>query len=283
MTVHSCMPEFLWTSDCHLDHASPDARAAFRARLVGHAATPLLLTGDSSIAETLVSDLEFLADAVHGPLYFVLGNHDHYGSSIAAVRDAVLELGGRRPGVHWLPPAGPVLLDETTALVGVDGWADGRAGDPLTTPLVLNDDRLIAEIAAQTGRPAKLAVKRALADADAARLKVLLERAVAASATTILIATHVPPFVEALPRTGRLSHPHWQPLLVCAATGQVIRQFAGDHPDRNFMILCGHTHAATDVTVMPNLQCRVMGARYGEPRLLVPFIVFNPDSSCASS
>jgi Icc protein len=259
------MPELLWASDCHLDHASPDTRAEFRARLASLAGASLVVTGDISTAATLIADLEFLAEGAPRPVYFVLGNHDHYGSSIAAVRDAVLELGIRRPAIQWLPPAGVVLLDKTTAQVGVDGWADGRYGDPLGTPLVLNDDRLIAELAEQPARSGKLAVRRALAQADAARLTTLLERATATAATTIVIATHVPPFLEALPRTGRLAHPHWQPLLVCAATGQAITECAARFPDRHFLVLCGHTHAATDVMVTPNVRCRVMGARYGEP------------------
>ena len=261
------MPGLLWTSDIHLDHASAEVRERFATRLREATETALLVTGDISVASRLVVDLEFLADAVAAPLYFVLGNHDHYGSSVAAVRDAVIALGVRRPEIQWLPPAGVVELGDKTVLIGVDGWADGRHGDPATTPLVLNDDRLIAEIAAQSGRATKLAVKRALADADAARLAVLLERATA-TATQIIVATHVPPFVEAMPKSGRLAHPHWQPLLVSGATGAVLRRFAAENPEITCTVLCGHTHAATDTLVMPNLRCRVMGARYGEARLM---------------
>ncbi len=261
MAVPFLVPETLWTSDCHLDHTSAHIRAAFGDRIAQRPGTPILVTGDISVASRVVTDLEFLADSGQRQLYFVLGNHDHYGSSVAAVRDAVLNLGVRRPEIQWLPPAGVVSLDETTALVGVDGWADGRCGDPLTTPLRLNDDRLIAEIAAQSTRPRKLAVKQALADADAARLEVLLERAVATSARKILVATHVPPFLEALPRAGRLAHRDWRPLLVCAATGTVISQFAATHPGPEFLVLGGHTHAATDVTIAANARCRVLGAR----------------------
>lgn len=267
MAVHFFMLQFLWASDVHLDHVSAKARAALAQQLRAADGAVLILTGDVSFASRLIADLEFLADAAARPLYLVLGNHDHYGASVAGVRDAVIELNNRRGDIQWLPPAGVVQLDEVTALIGVDGWADGRHGDPLDTPLILNDDRLIGEIAAQSGRSAKLAIKRVLADADAARLTVLLERAVAA-VHTIIVATHVPPFIEALPTTGRLAHPHWLPLLVSGATGTVLRQFAARHPDKTFTVLCGHTHAATDVMVMPNLRCRVMGARYGEPKVV---------------
>jgi 3',5'-cyclic AMP phosphodiesterase CpdA len=259
------VPTILWTSDPHLDHASDLAREEYRNRLRDAPGAVLVSTGDTSVKSRLSADLEFLADAAARPLYLVLGNHDHYGGSVAAVRDGVAALGERRPDIRWLPPAGVVSLDPETALIGVDGWADGRHGDPLTTPFVLNDDRLIAEIAAQQTRTAKLAVKRALADADGRRLLVLLDRAVT-TARTIVIATHVPPFVEALPGSGPLAQTGWLPLLVCDATGTVIRRAAAQHPDHNFLVLCGHTHAATDVRIAANLRCVVAGARYGEPR-----------------
>jgi predicted phosphohydrolase len=256
------MPQLRWASDIHLDHLAPAARERFAQELAA-GGPALLITGDISNAPRLEADLEFLADAAAAPIYYVLGNHDHYGASVASVRDAILALSARRPDIQWLPPTGVVTLDETTALIGVDGWADGRHGDPLATPLVLNDDRLIAELAAQSTRRAKLAVKQALADADAARLAVLLERATAA-AKSVIVATHVPPFVEALPASGRLADPDWQPILVCGATGNVLRQFAARHRDQAFTVLCGHSHVEMDVTIAPNLRCRVMGARYGD-------------------
>lgn len=254
----------LWTSDLHLDHASAPVRESLLNGMRDSSGDVLVVTGDTSVARRLVSDLEIIADAAARPLYFVLGNHDHYGGNVAAVRDAVLALAARRPDIRWLPPAGVVALNSGTALVGVDGWADGRHGDPRHTRFVLNDDRLIGELAALDSRRAKLVVKQTLADADAQRLQALLDRAVA-TATTVVIATHVPPFPEALPKTGRLADPDWLPILVCGATGAVIRITAAAHPDRQFLVLCGHTHVPMDVRISANLRCIVAGARYGQP------------------
>lgn len=255
-----------WASDLHLDHADPSAVASLHSALRQTAGAPVILTGDLSTAPRLVDDLRRLADAARAPLWFVLGNHDHYHGSVASVRDAVIALAEKDRAIRWLPPAGVVMLDDATALVGVDGWADGRHGNALTTPLVLNDDRLIAEVAAQGDRLGRLAVRRALADGDAARLATLLGRA-AATATTIVVATHVPPFVEALPATGRLSRVEWHPLLVSGASGRVLREFAASHPDHRVEVLAGHSHAARDIRVLPNLRCRVAAARYGAPRV----------------
>lgn len=261
------MTRIRWATDLHLDHADPSAVMAFLHALRQEPDLPVILTGDLSTAPRLVDDLRRLADASAAPLYFVLGNHDHYHGSVGAVRDAVIALSETHPAIQWLPPAGVVALDTETALVGVDGWADGRVGNPLTTPLVLNDDRLIAEVAAHPDRISKLAVKRALADADAGRLATLLSRA-AAAFRRIVVATHVPPFVEALPATGRLARPEWQPLLVSGATGMVLRRFAAAHPDHRLTVLAGHSHSATDVPLAPNLRSRVAAARYGRPTVV---------------
>jgi predicted phosphohydrolase len=256
----------LRAADLHLDHVTSDGRDTLRATLRELPGQAVILTGDLSIARRLVPDLEFIADAAERPIYFVLGNHDHYGSGVAAVRDAVAEVNVRRPDITWLPPAGAVDLGDGIALVGVDGWSDGRFGDPLTTPLRLNDDKLIAEIAGFASRQGKLAVKRELAEGDATRLAVLLDRAIAV-APRVIVATHVPPFAEVLPTTGRLADPAWLPLLVCGATGAVLQRFAAAHPAHDFTVWCGHTHVAADVAIARNLRCVVSGARYGAPMI----------------
>jgi predicted phosphohydrolase len=256
----------LWATDLHLDHAGADARAILLAQLRAAGADHLIITGDISLAPRFAADLVDIADAARCPLWYVLGNHDHYGASIGRVRDSAAALAERRTDIRWLPPTGVVSLDRDTALVGVDGWADGRVGDALTTPLVLNDDKLIAELAAQDSRRAKVAVKQALADADALRLTTLLDRA-AGIATRLIVATHVPPFLEALPTRGRLSHPAWQPLLVCGATGAVLKRFAVAHPGIDITVLSGHTHVEWRAELASNLRVRVGGARYGSPRV----------------
>lgn len=256
-----------WSTDLHLDHLAPAARETFLAQVSSVPADGWIVTGDTATAATLVASLDALGDASGGPIWFVLGNHDHYGGGVGTVRDAVLALAARRPAIRWLPPAGVITLPDGVGLVGVDGWADGRHGDPLTTPLVLNDDRLIDELAAQPTRLARLAVKRALADADAARLERLLAQAVGTH-RRIVVATHVPPFPEALPPTGRLARPEWLPLLVSGATGEVLRRTAAAYPEHRFLVLAGHSHAARDVLVRPNLRCVVGGARYGAPAIV---------------
>ncbi len=253
-----------WCADIHLNLARPEAEARFLDALRQHRGEPVVICGDISTAIGLVPALERIADAILRPIAFVLGNHDHYGGSVAGVRDAVRALNARRPEITWLPPAGPVRLDTDTVLVGVDGWADGRYGDGLGTPLRLNDDRLIAEIAAQPHHSHRLAARRVLADADAARLDVLLGEAIDL-ARHVVIATHVPPVIDVLPDHGRLSSPDWWPILACGATGATIRARARQHPRHRFTVMAGHTHVAADVLIGANIRVVTNVARYGAP------------------
>ncbi len=258
------MTQLTWCADIHLDHAEPAAIQGFLGTLRETFPKTVVICGDISTSQRIAADLVRIADAVECPIHFVLGNHDHFHGAVSGVRDTVLELGRADPRIQWLPPAGVVTLDPTTALIGVDGWADGRHGNPGTTPLRLNDDRLIAELAGQPDRLHRLAVKRALADADAERLATLIDRA-AESAERIVIATHVPPFPEVLPRSGHLATPEWLPLLVCGATGAAIRSAAERHADRRFVILAGHTHVAADLEILPRVRIITRAARYGTP------------------
>ncbi|MEO5826269.1 MAG: metallophosphoesterase [Gemmatimonadales bacterium] len=253
-----------WCADIHLNLARPEAEARFLDALRKHRGEPVVICGDITTSRHLVPALERIADAVARPIAFVLGNHDHYGGSVAGVRDTVRALNARRPEITWLPPAGAVRIDEDIVLIGVDGWADGRYGDGLGTPLRLNDDRLIAEIAAQPDHAHRLAARRVLADADAARLDALLEEAIGL-ARHVVIATHVPPVIEVLPQRGRRSSPDWWPILACGATGTRLRDRARRHAGHRFTVLAGHTHVAADVIVAANLRVLTNSARYGAP------------------
>src|SRR5687768_3888091 len=71
-----------WATDIHLDFLDDDGVRRFAAELAAPRADALILSGDLSHAEVLEHHLRLLAQGVPGPIYFVLGNHDYYGSAI---------------------------------------------------------------------------------------------------------------------------------------------------------------------------------------------------------
>lgn len=53
----------------------------------------------------------------------------------------------------------------------------------------------------------------------------------------------------------------------CAATGRVIIECAGRHPDAYFLVLCGHTHGKGYFEPAGNVAVHTAGAKYGNPVL----------------
>jgi hypothetical protein len=104
-----------------------------------------VITGDISEAKTIEQDLAAIESRLSFPIYFVLGNHDFYNGSIAAVRKVVAGLCRRSRRLHYLSDEGVIPLNETTALVGHDGWADGRLGDYAGSTVELTDYTVIEE------------------------------------------------------------------------------------------------------------------------------------------
>src|SRR5688572_22159487 len=69
-----------WLTDIHLNFLEDDARRDFAAAVAATGADGVVVTGDIAEAESLVPMLEELAEVVARPVWFVLGNHDFYGS-----------------------------------------------------------------------------------------------------------------------------------------------------------------------------------------------------------
>ena len=254
-----------WATDVHLNFLAAIGIDAFCEGLARQEADAILLTGDIAEGPSLASLLSLVAAELKTTIYFVLGNHDYYRSSIPRVREAVTALSARSPWLVYLPAAGVVKLSREVALVGVDGWSDGRFGDYARSPIMLNDYLLIAELAG-LGKAARLDRLHGLGDAEAEHLRGPLAEALAGHAR-VLVATHVPPFKEACWHDGKVSNDDWLPHFSCQAVGEVLREAALKRPERKIRVLCGHTHSAGTAEILPNLKVMTGGAEYGEPRV----------------
>ncbi|MGK3982814.1 metallophosphoesterase [Sorangium sp. So ce136] len=252
-----------WATDVHLNFLSREDLAHFCSTLAATPSDAVLFTGDIAEAASLRPLLETVARAIERPLYFVLGNHDFYRGSIAAVRAEAAELSAASPWLRWLPSIPPVELGPDTALIGHDGWADARLGDYQRSPVMLNDYVLIEELAS-LGRARRREALHRLGDEAAAYLRRVLPEALERY-RRVIVATHVPPFKEACWHEGQISNDDWLPHFTCKATGEAIREAAEQHPERRIEVLCGHTHGAGVAQILPNLVVRTGGAEYGEP------------------
>ena len=252
-----------WATDIHLEFLTPKDLTSFCVTLAESKAEAFLLSGDISHARGLDTHLRILERILERPVYFVLGNHDFYHGSIAAVRDRMSRVTATSPYLRWLPATGAVPLGPETGLVGHDGWADGRLGDYAGSGVRLNDYRLIEDL---TGLEpsARLIKLQSLGDEAANYFRQRLPEALARWRRIILL-THVPPFAEAAWRQGRISDSDWLPHLTCKAVGDVLLETMREHPAHEMLVLCGHTHSPGEAAILPNLRVVTGGARYGDP------------------
>lgn len=252
-----------WATDIHLNFVSPAQVDAFCDRLLDGHPDVVLLAGDIAEGHNLEALLGRVASRLRRPIYFVLGNHDFYRSDIAFVRERMRALTAESAHLRWLPAVGVVPLTDTCALVGHDGWGDGRLGDPDGSRVELADWALIQDFRGLS-RSDRLKKLHALGDEAAAHLRPALLAALARCAR-VLVLTHVPPFREATWHEGRPSADDWLPWFSCKAVGDMLLDVMHTHPEHHALVMCGHTHSAGEVAVLPNLSVRTGGAVYGAP------------------
>jgi hypothetical protein len=264
------MKTIAWATDVHLTMLERPDVDRFCREVGASGAECLLLGGDISEAKDLVRWLEYLDERLEPPIYFVLGNHDYYGSDIDTVHRRVRALSPS--GLQWLPDAGCVRLSAKVGLVGHGGWGDMRLGD-VERFTILTDYLAIADLSAAVDRDDLLSgfTKRgplrqklaSLGDAAAASLRPALLEAVQAY-PRVLVLMHVPPFREACWHLGTISEEDWLPGFTCKAIGDLLLETAQAHPDCHLTVLCGHTHGRGYVRVRPNLDVHTEEADYGE-------------------
>jgi predicted phosphohydrolase len=253
-----------WMTDIHLNFVhSASVKALVSETRAAHP-DAVLIGGDIGAADSACLLLEDLAAQLDLPVFFVLGNHDFYHGSIAAVRAEAAELSKRLPRLTWLTATGVIALTTRTALVGHDGWGDGGFGNVTTTPVLLNDFVLIEELRNSGGELP--AVLRKLGEEAASHFRTVLPEALRTH-EHIIALTHVPPFREACWHEGRLSDDDWLPYFACRAAGAELRRQMSANPHRSLTTLCGHTHGSGECRVLPNLTVLTGGAEYGRPRL----------------
>jgi 3',5'-cyclic AMP phosphodiesterase CpdA len=258
-----------WVTDIHLDFLSAIQTDRFFAQIAETGADGVVVGGDIALAASVEPLLRRMGRVVGKPVWFVLGNHDFYGGSIAAVRETAAAL-SREGSVVWLGGADVVELSPRAALVGHDGWGDARLGNAAGTPVLLNDFVLIAELAG-ADRADLTARLRRLGDEAAAHVARVLPEALERY-NQVLVLTHVPPFRQACWHRGSYSDDDWLPYFTCKALGDVLLSEAARRPNRQITVLCGHTHSAGECHPLPNLRVVTGAAEYGRPTVQQPVL-----------
>jgi Icc protein len=259
------MKQIAWITDIHLNFLKLPEVEVFYQKIAEREPCALLVGGDIGDANSIKTYLQIFEDRFCCPIYFVLGNHDFYHGSIKGVRLEMEKFSIHTHRLHWLPSAGIVPLSKKTCLIGCESWADGRLGNYKQSRVMLNDYLLIKELNG-LDPDTRLDKLKSLADKAAVELGELLPQALDCF-EYVIILTHVPPFRDACCYEGKISGDDWLPHFSCKSVGDVLLKIMPSYSDRSVTVLCGHTHDAGQIKILPNLHVRIGGAEYGNPCL----------------
>jgi 3',5'-cyclic-AMP phosphodiesterase len=253
--------KFLWYSDTHFNFTLPWTRHNFVNKIKEESPAGLILSGDIACGLTIENTLRFFAKKIENfPIYFVLGNHDYYGTSFKATIDAVKRLTKEYPWLHWLTDHDIIEISEDVAIIGDDGWYDARLGNPIY--IAYNFDWImVSEFRQLKTFEDKFMYGQRLADESTKRIKAKLLKALE-KYKTVYILTHMPPWAEASRGVGSEIGEFWLPYNINSGLGKMIEEVMLEHDNKNVNVLAGHTHVPAIVHVQHNIECLVQGGKY---------------------
>jgi predicted phosphohydrolase len=262
-----------WLSDIHMDHLEPYRRQVLLDDLTHSSAEAFVITGDISVGSRLLQDLEDLRASTGKPIYYVLGNHDYWFSSTAAVRKLTLGLAQKNVNFLHMNHVPFVSLNKQTALVGHDCWYDCRNGvGGLASNFAMMDWGLMGDYAGFASyasdklsifdKASIVKVSSDLADEGVMHIRQGIDAALAEGHRRIVVLSHIPPFEESHYHGALQGSPSAQPWFTCRSLGDLLLSYADAWHDVNFTLLSGHTHTPRRHSPKKNLQVFVAGARY---------------------
>lgn len=263
MVEQENLMRLVWTTDPHLNHVPVNAWEHWVEANRSAQPQGIVITGDISEGDDVVFQLQRIAESLPYPIYFVLGNHDFYQSSIAQTRRRVIEACRDHPRLFYLTDLDPLEMPGGAFLLGDDGWGDGTVGDYENSPVRINDFELIEEFKAADPSQWKRLLQNQ-GEQSARRLEHKF-RILPADTQSVIVLTHVPPFREACWYQGHTTDDHWAPFFVCGEVGNVLLAAAAERPACKMTVLCGHTHNGGVARLSENLVVYTGAADYGQP------------------
>lgn len=252
--------KYLCYSDTHLNFTFPWTQYSFAAKIAAEQPKGLFLPGDIACGLTVEHMLTFLVKKLNIPIYFVLGNHDSYGTSFKETHDTIREVCKEYPNLIWLTDRESIKLTDEACVIGDDGWYDARLGQ--TAYIAYNFDWMtIKEFRKLKSFDDKLIYSRFLADQSTATLKNKLENALE-EFQTVYIVTHMPPWREAVRGLGTEAEEFWLPYSINHHMGRMIENVMRDRGNQNVIVLSGHTHTPVIINVSHNIECVVQNGKY---------------------
>ncbi len=254
----------LWSTDIHFNLCVKQHRCIrkFLKRIEKHNPDALVISGDISTGRHFEKHISQLAKSFGKPIYFVLGNHDYWKSSWEDTTSLAIKLSGDISNLFFLDQ--DYYEFDNHVICGTGGWYDAFYGNTNSTPT--NDIINIFEMSfCNNNRYLLIDIIRKQAKKEADKLAVILNKACQTNNEVIVVVTHIPPYIESSWHEGEYSDRNNLPWYVSKSTGDVIDTYSEQYSNKQFMVLCGHTHSPGIYKRQNNLTIYTGKAVYGLP------------------
>lgn len=260
--------KYAWCTDIHLDHVSEESVISFAKYVASCDCDGLFVTGDISTSHNIIYELRLLEREFQRPIYYVLGNHDYWGSSVTHVRTSLDEAFKSSLYLKYLTSLKYLSLSTKTAVVGHDGWYDAVNGNWKASRFEMLDWSYISDFTQIRGNKAKIVERcQKLASESVSHIRLGIEAAIQDGYKNIVVLTHVPPWAQSHIHEGKIGSDSAQPWFTSWVLGDFLENIAIAHNDCTFTVFAGHTHGKFKGKIRDNLMCYVGYSRYGSPEL----------------
>lgn len=264
--------KIFWLTDIHLDFVNVAQQKKLLNKIVKKSILLkdkccVVVTGDIGNSSCVIEDMLFWKEELgqHNiELYFVLGNHDYYGSSIEAIRFSLKSSDLKN---NWLNNVDYIQLNNETALVGHDGWYDGGYANWFHSKVFMADYTQIFDLNYIQWWSKEVVFDRmnALAKEGAEHVYASSVEAIKNDNKIIYVATHIPPFRENSVYNNMISDDDWMPHFSSKHMGDMLLKLSTEFKDVKFVVLCGHSHGEAKHIVPPNMVSYTSKAVYRNP------------------
>ncbi len=248
---------FVFITDPHLNFLFAPAIEAYGKQINSENPTAVLISGDIAEYESFDAALYLLVKEIKCPVYFVLGNHDYYGGFYEQTQNKASKI----KFSTYLTPKTFIELSPDIALIGHDGWYDGRNGNYWKSNVEIYDFSAIKDLK-PLNKNQLLNKFQLWADNAAVCLVDKLDKAFKAGYKQVICLTHVPPCKEAGWHNGKHQDDNWAPFFSNAVVGPALVEVAKNYPNQQLMILVGHCHSKGYYRASPNVEIITGEAEY---------------------
>lgn len=249
-------------SDLHLNFIPKNEIINFANKITDTGCDILLISGDIAESQSLDECLSLLANTFCKPIYYVLGNHCYYKSSI---KDTINYCNKYlNTGYLNFMDNRIVKINNEITLIGQNIFYDLSVGN-LTGDFDIADFDQIKDFKPLMYPKQRLDYFQNKAREDAINLHNLIEEAVNYSKKIIYLAH--PPLDEDISFYGDRKSPSYSIGYFCnKIVGDKLKEMASKYLNIDFLALTGHSHYRASYEV-DNLKMYVAAAKYYEPNI----------------